>query len=554
MAVRPFPLQAEVPAGRRLAVNTGSCGQALSSLDLLAELRALAAGRYQVTGAGCDGACFQAPAVTLLDGTEIITRLAPVSDARQVLEQADAGTGVTESDFFSHQRRLLLNGIGGIDPFSLDSALAHGAYRGLWRALSGRLPDDVITEVEAAELRGRGGAYFPTGRKWRSARAYPGDHYVVVNAEEGEPAVYKDRHLIEGNPHLLLEGLLIAAYAVGASYGFIYVNGLAHGARRTLAVAVQQARERGIIGSNVLGSGVSFEVELRSGAGGYVLGEESVLLNSIEGQRSVPRTRPPFPVEAGLWASPTVINNVETLCTVPFIVREGAERFRQGAGPNGAGTKLVSLSGAVRRPGLVEVAMGTTIREVIFDIGGGAPEGRTITGVLSGGPSGGLLALQSLDIPARPGALHSSGAVLGSGGMVVLDESLPVVEVVRHLTAYNRGESCGKCTPCREGTDQMLSILEQAAARGSTPQQLERLLYLGEVATSASLCGLGQMAANPITSALDQFEHEFRAAFGGSSDAGQRADVSARGAGGSEWSRGAALRPHAEQDGDDRGT
>jgi NADH:ubiquinone oxidoreductase subunit F (NADH-binding) len=268
-----------------------------------------------------------------------------------------------------------------------------------------------------------------------------------------------------------------------------------------------------LIGKQILGTEFSFEVEVRSGAGGYVLGEESVLLNGIEGWRSVPRTRPPFPTEAGLWASPTVINNVETLCNVPRILRDGVESYRQDAGPNGSGTKLVSLSGAVKRPGLVEIAMGTSLKDVVFEIGGGAPDGRRIVGVLAGGPSGGFLSLDGLDTAARPGALTASGAVLGSGGIVVLDETMPIVEIVRHLTEYNRDESCGKCTPCREGTDHMLEILTRAANGSATAGDLERLLFLGEVATSASLCGLGQMAPNPITSAVDQFGEQLRAAF-----------------------------------------
>ncbi len=511
-----FPLTYPEAGRISLAVNTGTCGLALGARQLYEALHAAAGGRYVVTDAGCDGACYEAPAITALVPGEPPQRFAGVApeDAGRFIAALDAGAGANESSaFFTGQTRSLLGRAGVVDPTDIDSALAAGAYRGLWRALSTMTPEQVIDEVEAADVRGRGGAYFPAARKWRSAAAFPAPRYVVVNAEEGEPGVFKDRHLMEGDPYLLLEGLLIAGFATGAQQGVIFINGLAHGSRRRVRDAIEHARARGLLGERILGTDFSFEIDVRSGAGGYVLGEESVLLNGIEGWRSVPRTRPPFPTEAGLWASPTVINNVETLCNVPLVLRDGADAYRAGSGPNGTGTKLLSVSGAVRRPGLVEIAMGTALHTVFFDICGGAPQGREIAGVLAGGPSGGFLSRESLDLPARPGALTSSGAVLGSGGMVVLDNSLPIVEVVRHLTEYNRSESCGKCTPCREGTDRMVEILNRAASSGAAPADLEQLLFLGEVATAASLCGLGQMAPNPITSALDQFGPQLRAAF-----------------------------------------
>ena len=516
MAADTFPLRTGPPSRPRLAVNTGTCGRALGSVVLLQALRD-AASDYDVTEAGCDGACFQAPTVSVIVPGQAPRRLSEVSadTAGGLLKQlSSGGEPPAESAFLAGQTRSLLARCGIVDPTDIDSALGMGAYRGFWRALSAMSPEQVIDEVEASDLRGRGGAYFPTGRKWRSARGFPAPRYVVVNAEEGEPGVYKDRHLMEGDPHLLIEGVLIAAYAVGAERAFIFINGLAEGSRTRVELALEQARAMGLIGRQILASDFSVDVEIRSGAGGYVLGEESVLLNGIEGWRSVPRTRPPFPTEAGLWASPTVINNVETLCNVAIVLRDGAEAYRQGSGENGTGTKLVSLSGAVKRPGLVEIAMGTSLRDVVNGIGGGVLDGHELTGVLAGGPSGGFLAAAALDTPARPGPLTSSGAVLGSGGMVVLDESLPIIEIVRHLTEYNRNESCGKCTPCREGTDRMLEILTRAASSGASPSDLEQLLFLGEVATSASLCGLGQMAPNPITSAVDQFGDHIRAAFG----------------------------------------
>jgi NADH-quinone oxidoreductase subunit F len=517
MPDRPFPLSTAPPSARaRIAVNTGSCGLALGSAEIFAGLRQAAGDRIDIPEAGCDGACHESPAGTVLIAGRQPRRVAALNaqSAERILSEIESdGEEAADAPFFSRQKRSLLARCGIVDPQDIDDALRLGAYRGLWRALSEMTPEQVIDEVEASELRGRGGAYFPTGRKWRSAHEFPSPRYVVVNAEEGEPAVFKDRHLMEGDPHLLLEGVLIAAYAVGAAQVFIFINGLATLSRRRLERAIEQARARGLLGEHILGTDFFCAVEIRSGAGGYVLGEESVLLNSIQGDRSVPRTRPPFPTQAGLWASPTVINNVETLCNVPALLRDGAEQYRTGAGADGTGTKLVSLSGVVRRPGLVEVALGTSMRDVVFEIGGGAPDGHEVMGVLAGGPSGGFLSVENLDIPARPGALASSGAVLGSGGLVVLDGSIPIIELVRHLTEYNRDESCGKCTPCREGTDQMLEILTRAAVGAASGADLERLLFLGEIATSASLCGLGQMAPNPITSALDQFEESFRSAF-----------------------------------------
>jgi NADH-quinone oxidoreductase subunit F len=519
MPKAPFPLSIPPASGRpRLAVNTGTCGRSLGSTRLLEALRGAAGNSFDVTEAGCDGACHEAPAVTLIAAGRPPRRLTGIDPDDLDPFMSEIGTGGAEPDpgpFFAGQKRSLLTRCGAVDPTDIDSAITLGAYSGLWRVLSDMTPEEVIDEVDASKLRGRGGAYFPAGRKWRSARGFPAPRYIVVNAEEGEPGVFKDRHLMEGDPHLLLEGILIAGYGVGAERAFLFINGLAAGSRQRMELAIAQARTRGLLGERVLGTQFSFDVEIRSGAGGYVLGEESVLLNGVEGWRSVPRTRPPFPTEAGLWASPTVINNVETLCNVPIVLRDGAEAYRAGSGPNGTGTKLVSLSGAVKRPGLVEIAMGTSLQDVILEMGGGAPDGRQITGVLAGGPSGGFLSVDSLDTPARPGPLTASGAVLGSGGMVVLDGSLPIVEIVRHLTEYNRNESCGKCTPCREGTDHMLEILTRAASSGATAGDLERLLFLGEIATSASLCGLGQMAPNPITSAVDQFGPQLRAAFGG---------------------------------------
>ena len=461
----------------------------------------------EVVAVGSDGAYELSPRVSIeRPGGAIIRldRVTPERAARAAAEPVSAAVSEADyGDFWTAQRRLLLGNTGEADPESLDAYLAGGGYTGLERALS-MTPEEVIDEVLRAGLLGRGGAYFPAGRKWQSARAAPGGvRYVVVNAEEGEPGVYKDRHIMEGDPHLLIEGLLVAGYASGASKGYIYINAEARLSERRVRLAVEQARAAGLVGSDILGSAFEFEIEVRRGAGGYVCGEETTLLNTIEGQRRAPRLRPPFPTESGLFAMPTVINNVETLCNAAVVLTDGAEAYAE-IGEGASGTKLISLSGAVRRPGLVEVPMGTTLRTIVYDIGGGARDGGRVAGVVAGGPSGGLLPEPMLDEPIQPGLMHPSGAVLGAGGIVVLDGSMPTLDIVRELASYNAAESCGKCTPCREGAPRMVEILDRMAPRGSAADAAE-LRELAHVVAAASLCGLGQMAGGPIVSALDLF-------------------------------------------------
>ena len=464
----------------------------------------------EVVAVGSDGAYDLSPRVTVERAggeTMRLDRVTPEQATQVAADPASAAVGEAEyGAFWEAQHRLLLANTGDIDPESLDACLARGGYAGLERALSMK-PEEVIDEVLRAGLLGRGGAYFPAGRKWQSARAARGGvRYVVVNAEEGEPGVYKDRHIMDGDPHLLIEGLLIAGYASGASKGFLYVNAEARLSERRVRLAVEQARDAGLVGEDILGSGFDFDIEIRRGAGGYVCGEETTLLNTIEGQRRVPRLRPPFPTESGLFAMPTVINNVETLCNAAVVLRDGADAFAE-IGEGAGGTKLISLSGAVRRPGLIEVPMGTTLRTIVYDVGGGARDGGRVAGVVAGGPSGGLLPESMLDEPIRPGLMHPSGAVLGAGGVVVLDGSMPTLDVVRELAAYNADESCGKCTPCREGAPRMVEILDRMAPLGSSADA-DELRELAHVVASASLCGLGQMAGGPVVSALDLFRDD----------------------------------------------
>jgi NADH:ubiquinone oxidoreductase subunit F (NADH-binding) len=403
--------------------------------------------------------------------------------------------------FLARQRRVLLEHLGRVDPIDIDEAMRRGRYRALDQAISWS-PDEVAAEVERAGLTGRGGAYFPVAAKWKACRAASPPRYLVVNAEEGEPGVFKDRHLLEGDPHLVIEGMLIAAYAIGASRVVVYLNGHANLANQRLASALDQARNRGMVGDQIRGRDFSCDVELRAGGGGYVLGEESVILESVEGRRPMPRVRPPFPVTSGLHGRPTVINNVESLANVPLIVDRGAEWFRQLGTERWPGTKLICVTGDVAQPGLVEVEIGTPLGVVIEEICGGVPGGRSVGAVLAGGPSGVLVPPGLLDTPLEP---RQPDVMLGSGNLVVLDESRPLLDLVRRLARFNAEESCGKCTPCREGVTRMHEIVERIAAGEGRATDKQDLSDLCEVAAAASLCGHGQMAPNPIRSALAHF-------------------------------------------------
>ena len=494
-----------------ITVQDAHCTRAVGSHDVALALQQglqRSRGGVELIVAGCDGTCYLAPRVALTDpagGTSWLNKVTP-SQAHEIAADPASARPTPEDAgrFWSAQRRSVLAGCGSIDPESVEEYLARGGYEGLAQALA-MTPEQVVDVVLDAGLRGRGGAYFPTGRKWQSARnASAEPRYLVVNAEEGEPGVFKDRHLMEGDPHRLLEGVAIAAYAVGAAKAYLYINAEAGLSAERVQHAVDAARELGLLGPSVLGSEQALEIEVRRGAGGYVCGEETTLLNTIEGQRRVPRLRPPFPTEAGLFGRPTVINNAETLSNLPNILANGAESF-SSVGEGATGTKLVSLSGAVQRPGLIEVPFGVSLRHIIYDIGGGPRPGKRIVGVVAGGPSGGLLPEAMLDIAIAPGSLHETGAVLGSGGVLVFDDTIPVAEIVRQLAQYNADESCGKCTPCREGTVRMVELLDTISDGGDNRDALAKLRGLAEVVAEASLCGLGQMAGGPIVSALHFF-------------------------------------------------
>ncbi len=514
-AVRDGTLQrrAGSSASIRVAVQWGHCSQAVGAEEVHRRLIQSFQGRNDVAvvAAGCDGACFAATQVIveLPDGTEsFFDHVAGDGDLSEIAAAVDGGMPervrpkADLEGFFSAQHIALMEGIGSVDPASLDDYVAGSGYLGLAEALS-MLPEAVVALVLDAGLLGRGGAYFPAARKWQAARRVNAiRRHLVVNAEEGEPGVFKDRHLMEGNPHRIIEGAVIAAYAAGAGNVVIYVNAEADLSADRMAAALSAAEAAGLVGDDVLGSGFDCAVTIRRGAGGYVCGEETTLLNTVEGRRREPRLRPPFPTDAGLYGEPTVINNAETLANLPAILRGGARRFGSVGLNEARGTRLVSLSGAVRRPGLAEVPMGTSVRQVIDLVGGGVPEGRTLGFAAVGGPSSGLLPASELDVPLRPGMLHSSGVVMGAGGITVFDDQVSPAEVAARLSRYNAAESCGKCTPCREGTPRIAEALDRVAAGETGENDIRDLRDLAEIVGAASLCGLGQMAGNPVTSLL----------------------------------------------------
>jgi NADH:ubiquinone oxidoreductase subunit F (NADH-binding)/NADH:ubiquinone oxidoreductase subunit E len=490
--------------GARLAVGVGTCGHAVGAVDTLEVLRVETQRRglpWTVVAAGCNGMCFAAPVVQALrDGKPPITA-GPITPetAPRFLHALSAGMErdfTVASDWAMPQRRILMERCGVADPYDIADALRHGAYETFARVLEEGRPEAVIEELRASGLAGRGGAYFPTAVKWAACRAAPGSpKFLVVNGEEGEPGIFKDRHLMEGDPHHLLEAVLIAAYAVGAARAILYIHGEAELSAERVGAALEQARQWGLLGASVLGSPFSLEAEIRRGAGGFVLGEETALLESIEGRRAMPRTRPPFPADSGLHGKPTVINNVETLfAVVPIVGRGGAWFASLGAG---RGTKLFGLSGHVRRPGVVEMEVGCTLRTLIEDIGGGGE--RPIGAAVVGGPSGSIVHPRQFDEPLIPrGAVNP-----GTGGVVALEEGASVREAVHTLLAFNTRESCGKCTPCREGTARMLAMLDDTAV------DAVRVKALSETVQLASLCGLGQAAPLAVLSGLAEFPREF---------------------------------------------
>ena len=415
-----------------------------------------------------------------------------------------------EIKFYEKQTRVALRNCGLINPDDIEEYIARDGYRALGKALLEMTPLDVIQEMLDSGLRGRGGGGFPTGLKWKFAYNNENDQkYVICNADEGDPGAFMDRALLEGDPHSVLEGLMIAGYAIGANKGYIYVRIEYPTAIEKLKVAISQSKELGLLGKNIFGSGFDFDIEIRLGAGAFVCGEETALIASIEGGRGMSRNKPPFPAAKGLWGKPTIINNVETLANIPAIMFMGADKFAKIGTDRSKGTKVFSLGGNIKNAGLVEVPMGTTLREVIYEIGGGIPKNKALKAVQTGGPSGGAIPESLLDMKIEYETLIEAGSMMGSGGMVIIDEDNCMVDICRFYLEFTVEESCGKCTPCREGTKKMLEMLEIISSGEGTLEDIDKLEALARTVKNSSLCGLGQAAPNPILSMLEHFRAEF---------------------------------------------
>ena len=484
--------------------------------------------KVSVNQVGCFGFCSQGPFVKIFP-EDTLYRAVQVSDVEEIIEKDLIGGEIVERllyvdpvtkekiqkqeeiTFYKKQVRVALHGCGVINPENIDEALGFGGYKGLLRALS-MTQQEVIDEVLKAGLRGRGGGGFPTGRKWQFAlNQNSNEKYVVCNGDEGDPGAFMDRSILEGNPLAVIEGMAIAGYAIGANNGYFYVRAEYPTAVARLRKAIEDARALGLLGENIFGSGFSFDVHIRLGAGAFVCGEETALLNSIEGKRGMPRPRPPFPAVKGLWQKPSIINNVETLACVPYILREGAEKFASMGTERSKGTKVFALGGKVNNVGLVEIPMGTTVRDLIYEIGGGIPNGKEFKAIQTGGPSGGCLTAKDLDTPIDFDNLVALGSMMGSGGAIVMDEDNCMVDVAKFYMEFICDESCGKCSPCRIGTKRILEILEKITRGQGTLQDLADLEDLSEAVKSNSLCGLGQTAANPVLSTMRQFRDEYMA-------------------------------------------
>ncbi|MHC5199211.1 MAG: NADH-ubiquinone oxidoreductase-F iron-sulfur binding region domain-containing protein [Planctomycetota bacterium] len=413
-------------------------------------------------------------------------------------------------DFFGKQMRITLRNCGIIDPENIDDYLSVRGYEAVANVLSEMTPGDVIAEVKKAGIRGRGGAGFPTGMKWEfTANQDAEEKYVICNADEGDPGAFMDRSAIEGDPHTVLEGMIIGGYAIGASQGIIYIRAEYPLAIERLEIAIAAAKEHGLLGENILGSDFSFDIEIRLGAGAFVCGEETALIHSIEGSRGMPRPRPPYPSVSGLFGKPTLINNVETWANIPVIVLDGGDWFGSIGTETSKGTKVFALAGKVHNTGLVEVPMGTTLRDIVYDIGGGIPDGKAFKAVQTGGPSGGCLPEEYLDTQIDYESLAKAGSIMGSGGMIVIDEDSCMVALSRFFIEFTQDESCGKCTPCREGTKRMLEILTRITEGQGKPGDIEKLERLGHMIQRSSLCGLGQSAPNPVLSTIKNFREEY---------------------------------------------
>lgn len=476
---------------------------------------------------GCFGLCEKGPVVVVYPDDVFYSHVQPTDAEEIVKEHVVKGRPVerllvkdpidkkkiknmSELKFYSKQRRIALRNCGNINPLEIDEYIAKDGYMALGKALTEMTPKDVIDEVKKSGLRGRGGGGFPTGLKWEFAsKSVDNQKYVICNADEGDPGAFMDRAVLEGDPHSVLEAMAICGYAIGSDQGYIYVRAEYPVAVERLNIAIGQARKYGLLGKNIFGTSFSFDIDLRLGAGAFVCGEETALIASIEGYRGMPRNKPPFPAVKGLWGHPTNVNNVETFANVPVIFLKGADWFKSIGTEKSSGTKVFALGGKIQNTGLLEVPMGTTLREVIFDIGGGIPNKRKFKAVQTGGPSGGCITEKDLNTPIDFDNLINLGSMMGSGGMIVMDEDNCMVDVARFYLDFTVDESCGKCTPCREGTRRMLDILNRICDGEGTLEDLDTLESLGTMIKDTSLCGLGQTAPNPVLSTLKHFRDEY---------------------------------------------
>ena len=488
------------------------------------------ANEVKVIETGCFGFCNMGPiAVVYPEGTfycqvkptdaveiveEHLIKGRPVARLRY-REEGHESVETVEMDqieFFKHQKRVALENCGLINPESIDEYIAHDGYFALAKCVNEMKPDEVIEEIKKSGLRGRGGAGFPTGMKWAFAAPEKSDQkYVVCNADEGDPGAFMDRSVLEGDPHSILEAMAIAGYAIGATQGYIYVRAEYPIAVERLKLAIGQAREYGLLGNNVFESGFNFDIDIRLGAGAFVCGEETALLASTEGRRGEPRPRPPFPAVKGLFDKPTVINNVETLANIPKIIRNGWEWFASMGTETSKGTKVFALAGKINNIGLIEIPMGTSLRTIIYDVGGGIPDGKKFKAAQTGGPSGGCLTEKHLDVPIDYEHLTAAGSMMGSGGLIVMDEDTCMVDIARFFLEFTQEESCGKCPPCRIGTMRMMEILDKITTGKGTMDDLDHLEHLAETIRDSSLCALGQTAPNPVLSTIKNFRDEYEA-------------------------------------------
>ena len=522
------------PDGTRVSVCAGAgclasgAGKVIAALNEEIQKQGMQ-DRVLVKGTGCPGFCERGP-IVVIDPDEICYLQVKPKDVAAIVSKTlkekklidrllYAGPGkdektVREADipFYKNQERNIIGNNIKIDPKCIDDYLALDGYSALAKVLFQMAPEQVVDEVKKSNLRGRGGGGFPTGIKWDAARNAPGDtKYVIVNADEGDPGAFMDRAVLEGNPHSILEGLIIGAYAIGAHEGYVYVRQEYPLALENVGIAIRQAEEYGLLGGNILGSGFDFRVKVHRGAGAFVCGEETALLLSLEGKPGEPRARPPFPATRGLWGKPTNINNVETWANIPLIVNNGADWFNQFGTGKSKGTKIFSLVGKIKNTGLVEVPMGVTLRDIVYKIGDGIPGGKKFKAVQTGGPAGGCIPEEHLDIAVDYDELAKVGAIMGSGGMIVMDEDTCMVDVARYFINFLAQESCGKCSPCREGLKQMQRILTNITEGNGKEGDIELLEELAMSTGSASLCALGRTAPNPVLSTIRYFRHEYEA-------------------------------------------